>query len=230
MHTKQNAKMPDSELILNPGPYYMLIGTNPRFCKYMNYTMAAQKVATFVSQVYMSDNSPKYPYHNLDHTKAVVEHARQIGSYYNLSEEDLFILTTAAWFHDIGQLLGDAADHEQKSVLVLKNYLTHTELNLELIGVVANCILATQIGHKPILLPEKIICDADTWHFGTLYFRETEFLVQKEMEKRASTKFFNWHEKSLSMLEQHTFYTDYCKSILQQGKLENIEWLKSLAS
>ena len=158
----------------------------------------------------------------------MVEHAKQIGEFYKLNEKDIAIISIASWFHDIGQLSGDMLGHEERSVDFMKNYFTSTHAPEELMQPVQDCIMATKLGSSPVTLNEKILCDADTWHFGTPYFHETEFLMKKEMEIRTGKAPAHWHAGSLQLLKHHVFFTENAQLLLAKGKEDNIEWLEKL--
>ena len=194
----------------------------------MNYSALEENTGRFVTRVFESPQQVQLPYHNLEHTKAVTDHAKEIKLFYSLNEEDICIINIAAWFHDIGQLQGGMKDHEDRAVVIMNNYLKTMNASAAFIESAGNCIMATKYRTNPEALPEKIICDADTYHFGTLVFRETEFLIEKEMEIRTGQKFPQWHAGSLQLLKNHVFYTKYCQLLLAQGKQENIVWLESL--
>jgi hypothetical protein len=42
--------------------------------------------------------------------------------------------------------------------------------------------MATKRGSGPVSVAEKIICDADTYHFETFEFKRTDWLIKKEIE------------------------------------------------
>ena len=194
----------------------------------MKYSELEESAGRVAAGFFESPHQVRYPYHNLVHTKAVVDHAKEIAVFYALDEREICIISIAAWFHDIGQLCGEMEGHEERSRLIMNNYLSNTDASAGFIELAGNCIMATKCGSNPQSLAEKIVCDADTYHFGTLFFRETEFLVEKEMEIRTRKKFPQWHAGSLELLKNHIFYTEYCQLLLLQGKRENIAWLESL--
>ena len=194
----------------------------------MNYSALEENAGRFVAHVFESAQQVQFPYHNLAHTKAVVDHANEISTFYALNEEDICIVNIAAWFHDIAQLHGGMTDHEDRSVLIMNNYLRTMDASAAFIELAGYCVMATKYRANLKTLREKIICDADTYHFGTPVFRETEFLIEKEMEIRTGQKFPQWHEGSLQLLKDHVFFTEYCQLLLGPGKRENIEWLQSL--
>ncbi len=194
----------------------------------INYASLEVHAALYVIDLFSSLRKTPYPYHNLKHTQAVVSHAKEIASFYSLNEVDTCIISLAAWFHDIGQLTGDMEGHEERSISIMNDCLRKTNAPPEILESAARCILATKHGSHAETLNEKIVFDADTYHFGTALFRQTEFLVKREVEMRTGREFPDWHAKSLHLLKTHSFYTDYCRRLLQAGKEENIAWLELL--
>ena len=68
----------------------------------MNYTQLLEQVKQHVIHFFKTKGDQKFAYHNLSHTEAVVSNAAKIASHYQLGEKDIFIVMTAAWFHDSG--------------------------------------------------------------------------------------------------------------------------------
>jgi hypothetical protein len=92
---------------------------------------------------------------------------------------------------------------------------------------VASCILATKIPHDPKGRLEEIMCDADTYNFGTKEFRKTNKLIKKELALRGYTTLTNdWVNNTIELLERHKFYTTYCQVLLDEKKRKNLEWMK----
>ena len=184
------------------------------------------KAAEFVINLFESPNAPVYPYHNLQHTRNVVSHSEEMANHYRLNATDRFTVTIAAWFHDIGHLYGPMPGHEERGALIMEKYLAADAP--ELTPPIRNCILATKMPSHPANLLQQIICDADTYHLGTDYFRETDQLVRKEMAQRFGvTPAVHWKQKTLAFLRQHVFFTDYCQGLLNKKKQENIAWFEA---
>jgi predicted metal-dependent HD superfamily phosphohydrolase len=192
----------------------------------MKYSAVEAEIAGFVTSTFDSFPQTQFPYHNLTHTRSVVDHTKEIAAFYSLDPSDLFIVSAAAWFHDIGHLYGDIHGHEERGVGIMQNYLT--TLPRETVTSIGNCIMATKFPSTPHSLSEQIICDADTYHLGTDVFRTTDPLVEKEMEIRTGKKNCDWHKASLHFLQQHVFFTEYCRKLLNEGKRQNIVWLQSI--
>jgi hypothetical protein len=88
--------------------------------------------------------------------------------------------------------------------------------------------MATRAPRSPATLLEEIVCDADTYHFGTKEFKETNKLVLKELELKNGGRLDRQraYRDAIEMLEEHTFFTSYCKDLLEEPKQKNIKKLK----
>ncbi|HMI59504.1 MAG TPA: HD domain-containing protein [Puia sp.] len=194
----------------------------------MDYINLEKNAEAFVRKSFANSVDHQYPYHNLAHTVNVVEHVVEIGNFYEMRGENLAVIKVAGWFHDIGHLYGAYEGHEERGVVVMKGYMEQFKAPKEMIGRISECIIATKFPSHPGSLYEKILCDSDTYHFGTEYFRQTDVLVHQEMELRTGCAYPDWHKKSIWLLEHHQFFTPYCQELLEKGKQENLKWLRSL--
>jgi HD superfamily phosphodiesterase len=188
-----------------------------------------KEVEAHVKQLFHAYQESYLVYHNLSHTKKVVEHCGEIAAWYSLKEHDEIILYTAAWFHDTGHLFASASSHETESIVLLKIFLKDRDMPASDILDIEKCILSTRLPQQPTSLLEKILCDADLYHLGTEEFKITDTKVRREIELRNNTKIKNWKESSISFLESHEFFTDYCRQRLKEGKEKNILFLKQLS-
>lgn len=183
-----------------------------------------KKVAQHVTGLFEEYPHPNLLYHSLDHTKKVVERTQEIAAHYQLNESDMLTLYTAAWFHDTGHLFTDIATHEEKSIELMRSFMSHQSADEELIQNIEACIAVTRMPHEPKNLLQEIICDADTYHFGTNEFRKTNKLIKREYKLRnygAIT--LDWERNTLELLERHSFFTSYCQVLLADGKQKNVE-------
>ncbi len=182
-----------------------------------------KKVAQHVTGIFEEYHHPNLTYHNLEHTQKVVERVQEIAAHYQLSENDMLTLYTAAWFHDTGHLFSDIATHEEKSVELMKEFMEQNAVDPAVVRKTDECIRATRMPHAPGDLLEEIICDADTYHFGTKEFKRTNKLIRKEYKLRNySALLLDWEKNTLDLLERHQFFTSYCKNLLAEGKEQNI--------
>ncbi len=192
----------------------------------MTYKELLHTIETHVTACFKRDMPEHLYYHNLWHTQQVVSHCTEIAAHYSLAEEEEFKLIAAAWFHDAGQLYKPGLLHEEKSAQLMETFLDEYCSN-KVIEAIHQLILATRYPPAPVSLLEKIICDADTYHFGTPVFLQTDLLVKKELEAFIGHPVSQWKEKSIQLLQQHRFHTSYCQEKLKAGKQANIDHLKS---
>ncbi len=194
----------------------------------MNYTKLIEQVKQYVVHFFKAKEEQKFAYHNLSHTGSVVSNAAKIASHYQLGERDVFIITAAAWFHDIGYFTGGPADHEIRGADMAAGYLKEIGIDDETIWAVQQCIVATRMPQSPKNLNEQIICDADLYHFGTDHFAERNKLMRKEVEWRLGKKIAknDWRKNSVLFMEAHQYQTDYGKRLLQDKKNLNLKALK----
>ena len=184
------------------------------------------KIAAYVSKCFESDTTGNLIYHNLEHTKDVVGHSQEIATYYGLNKTETLDLIAAAWFHDIGYLYTTPAKHEEKGVEIMQ-YFLNKKCTKDNLAVIEKMILATKRSVQPHSLSEAILCDADTYHFGTKRFFITDAAVRQETELREGREIHDWRELSIRLLKSHQFYTSYCQERLNEGKQQNISMLES---
>jgi predicted metal-dependent HD superfamily phosphohydrolase len=193
----------------------------------MDYHNIYKKAESFVKDLFDQYATKDLLFHNFEHTENVVDRSKEITARFDLSENEQFIIYIAAWFHDTGHLLVDAAKHEIKSVELMKTFLIKYTVDEETIRQISDCILATRMPRNPQNLLQKILCDADTYHLGTKEFKATNKQLRKEYELRNIPEPpGGWRKGSLDFMLAHEYYTDYCKNLLTPGKMKNIERLR----
>src|SRR5687768_11829248 len=166
-------------------------------------------------------------YHNIGHTRKVVDRANEIAAHYELSERDITVLNIAAWFHDTGHLFTEPSAHEEKSIALMREWLEGKGDYTELGDEIEQAILATKLSTPPVGLVQEIIKDADTYHFGQPEFKKLDKLMKKEMGLRnLDIMVRDWQKNALTLLESHQFYTSYCKDLLEEGKQKNLARVK----
>ena len=192
----------------------------------MNNTIN-KKAGEHVTVLFEKMHNPNLVYHNLEHTKYVVQRTNEIATHYNLNEKELTISSLAAWFHDTGHLFTDASKHEEQSVEIMKKFMTENDNDPQLIAEIEGCILATKFPRHPQNLLQEIICDADTYHLGTKEFKEVNKKVFEEHLLRVGPESKEeWNKETLELLESHKYYTSYCRSLLEEKKQSNMKKLK----
>jgi Family of unknown function (DUF5706) len=195
----------------------------------MNYHELLKKVEDYVNLFFREHTDPNLFFHNLSHTSNVVDNTKQIADHYQLDDRAFFVVCAAACFHDTGQLIKSGEGHEDRSAELAQDYLTGIGVNEEDITAIKKCILATTMPQRPESLSEQIICDADLFNLGSNNFRDQNRLLRKEMEAVNNVKMDGaaWRASSISILEKHTYHTDYCRLLLDKTKAENLDRLKN---
>jgi HD-GYP domain-containing protein (c-di-GMP phosphodiesterase class II) len=192
----------------------------------MDYHKLEKRIEEYVTGLFEQMQSPALTFHNLDHTKNVVKRTKEIAGHYNISEKETLILFAAAWFHDTGHLFTDPKQHEEMSVDIMRKFMKDQSNDEALIHEIEGCILSTKPPRNPKTLLQEIICDADTYHLGTKDFKANNKNAIEEVRLRSAN--FNKNEftqKTIAMLEEHQFYTNYCKELLNEKKNRNLNKL-----
>jgi len=193
----------------------------------MNYLEVLDQARAHVFSLFHTKNDDRLVYHNLFHTEQVVQAVVKIANHYQLSDQDFFIVNTAAWFHDIGYLT-NFEQHEARGAESAEDFLKAKGLDPAVILQVTNCILATKMPQRPLGLLEQIVCDADLFHLGGDSFKERNKLMLKEAEACKGRKIdkTEWRLKTIALFEGHHYHTAYCQELLSAKKEMNLTELK----
>lgn len=192
----------------------------------MNYERLTEQLRAHVISYFAGNEKEQLTFHDISHTEAVAAATRQIAGHYQLSELDRFVVTAAAWFHDMGYCMrGTGKMHEQQSARLAAEFLLTAGVDNSTINQVENCILATRMPQHPATLPEQILCDADLFHLGTDEFSERNKQMRKEYEATHNVRISKgeWREGTIRLLQSHQYHTDYCRDLLSKKKQENLQ-------
>ncbi len=186
-----------------------------------------KKIEHYVTGLFETLQDDTLAFHNLKHTQNVVDRTKEIAGHYHVNEKEMLILYTAAWFHDTGYLFTEPSKHEVMSADVMKKFMQDHTNDTDLINEIEQCIMATKTPRHPNNLLQQIICDADTYNLGTKEFKDTNKRVLKETKlKSGEVDKKEFYTNTIKMLEQHEFYTTYCKDLLSATKELNMKKLK----
>jgi predicted metal-dependent HD superfamily phosphohydrolase len=177
---------------------------------------------------YLNKNVDKsFVYHNLTHTKSVVDNTQELIDGLKVDETQAQLLIIAAWFHDTGYAKG-VTNHEEESVVIATGFLNKHNVSEENINTICELILVTKMGNKPKNLGEQIICDADCGHIGSKNFEDLTELLRKEIEltQEESISEAEWLQENINFLsEHHRFHTTYAAENWQKRKGKNLSKL-----
>lgn len=187
------------------------------------------------SQEYAEDVLQKLPktftYHNLNHTRNVVQAAEEIGRNSGLSDDDLENVIIAAWLHDLGYDEHNNDHHEERSVNLADSLLKNWGAAAPRIEAIKKLIGATRMPQKPQTLTEQVLCDADLYHLSAKGILECSNQLREEFETFKNLKFDSdraWGEFNLGFLKEHHYFTTYGQQVLEERKKKNIKKLKKL--
>ncbi len=190
-----------------------------------------KKIEEYVKGLFEQMHAPALVFHNLEHTQNVVKRTQEIAGHYKVSENDMLVLFAAAWFHDTGHLFTEPSKHEEMSVDIMKKFMKDHDVDEKTINSIAECIMATKVPRNPNTLLEEIICDADTYHLGTKEFKETNRRAMEETRlKTGEMDPVKFDEGTISMLQDHRFYTAYARELQDKRKEKNLKKLTAKTS
>lgn len=192
----------------------------------MDYHKLYKKIGEYVTGLFEQMHSPALVFHNLEHTQNVVKRTQEIAGHYKLTEDEMLVLFTAAWFHDTGHLFTEPSKHEEMSCEIMRKYMKDHIEDEKIIVQVEECIMATKLPRNPKNLLQQIICDADTYHFGTKDFKNTNKRAFEERSLRSGdSDVAKFNQDTIDMLKTHQFYTNYAKELLNERKEKNMKKL-----
>jgi predicted metal-dependent HD superfamily phosphohydrolase len=193
----------------------------------MNYEMLISRAEDFVTKYMHEHVNPALLFHNISHTQSVVSITRQLAKHYELNDKEFFIVVAAAWFLNSGYCI-DVLNPEQTATELLGTCFNNSGVDGETIQSIKGCILAIKIPQHPQSRLEEIICDANSFHMGMEDFQKYNALRRKEIELLSNTTISksDWRKITIQLLENHVYYTDYCKEYFDKSKADNLEQLK----
>ncbi len=185
------------------------------------------EVKDFITNLFKEKLPENLSYHDLDHTQYVADQARIIGQESGLTDEELDIVLTAAWFHDIGFIFS-TEDHESESQKIAREYLSSKAVPGEIIDRVHQCIEATRMpqdsGND---LLRAVVCDADMSYLSEDFYLERTMLLRAEWNNISEGKIKkkDYYIETIELFNNHRYFTDYGKHKLTPGKLKNFQLL-----
>lgn len=193
-----------------------------------NYDFLLKKTEEYVTGLLVRCVPNYLKFHNIDHTREVVDAAKIIGQETGLTDEEMLVVLLAAWFHDSGFIVRYEG-HEDESKRLAKEFLEKQQVKTEIINRVLNCIEATKMPQSPESLEAKVLCDADLFHLSQEYFFDRTYFILEERNNRqpaAETSEFEYLEETLMFFKMHVYQTTYAQEVLEAGKKKNQKKLK----
>lgn len=187
------------------------------------------KAEEFVITQLSTGLSPTLYYHNLHHTRDVVEAADRIARAEGITDpESLGLLKTAALYHDIGFLV-TYDGHESVGCDYVRQILPSFGYSSAQIEIIMGLILATRVPQSPQTRLEQILCDADLDYLGRDDFSLTAHLLYEELKARDRvTDEAAWNRIQVIFLESHRYWTSTAIATRQSVKQQHSRTLRAL--
>lgn len=170
-------------------------------------------------------------YHSLQHTRdEVAPAAERLALAEGVNGEDLLLLRTAAYFHDLGFIVR-REEHEQAGAQIAAEALPAFGYSPRQIQAICGMIMATRIPQSPVTLTEQILADADLDTLGS-----EQFWIQSKklrMENEAldgPMSDVEWYQTQLVFLENHRYWTASARAQREPRKQEYLAQLRELLS
>jgi ligand-binding sensor domain-containing protein/class 3 adenylate cyclase/predicted metal-dependent HD superfamily phosphohydrolase len=185
----------------------------------INYYKAEQHIL----QLLKKGLSDKLHYHSIEHTKDVVRSIERIALMEGVTDEGLFLLKTAATYHDAG-FVEEYEKNEPIGARLASEILPKYGYTPEHIETIKSLIYVTQLPHNPKNKLEEIMCDADLDYLGRDDFHEIADRLCRELKEHGKISGHRaWDEIQVKFLEKHTYFTDTSKRTRQEKKTKNLE-------
>ncbi len=162
-------------------------------------------------------------YHNVQHTKDVVEAVQHLCKSENVTERECLLLSTAAAFHDAG-FVEEYDDHEEHSCKIARACLPQFNYRNDEIEIICELIMVTKPPQLPKNLLEQILCDADLLYLGTeKYHQIAEELFKEFSYKGIVRDRYEWDERQKQFLKTHRYFTKTAALEYNKKKEENLK-------
>jgi len=192
--------------------------------------LIAQNAEAFIKELFEKKIQDNLPYHDTIHTEYVVGCARLIARNSGLSDEEINLVTVAAWFHDSGFIVRSSG-HEEESQKIAREFLLSEGVEEASIKKVLRCIKATEMPQNPgrdILA--QIVCDADMAYLSEDFYIKRTNLLRKEWniesEKKLTRKAY--YKETIEMFKNHKYHTEYAIKEFSPGKTDNFKLLHKM--
>lgn len=178
-----------------------------------------QQAELHISNILNTELSPDNYYHNIIHTRRVVQMAVELAQHEQRSEQETALLQLAAWFHDIGYV-NTEENHEAESAKIAVEYLTEKGLPPTETETVKQLILATKKEAEPKTDLEKIMKDADCAHLASNDFFDISENLRTEINLKTDKNISetDWLLLNSEFLGKHKFHTQYALKNWQPKK------------
>lgn len=172
---------------------------------------------------------PALCYHSVAHTRdEVVPAAERLAAMEGFGGEDLLLLRTAAYFHDLG-FIERRAGHELAGVRIAAAALPGFGYAPAQVATVGGLIMATRLPQLPATPLEAILADSDLDMLGRDDFLLLNRMLRAELAAYgAAYSDADWYAQQGAFVREHRYWTASARGLRAEGKGRNIRALAAL--
>lgn len=166
--------------------------------------------------------SPKLLYHSINHTIDVTQAVERIALMEGITDEDLFLLKSAATYHDAG-FVERYDKNEEIGIRMAREILPKYGYTQAQLDIIDGLIKSTEIPQSPKTHLEQIMCDADLDYLGRDDFHVIADYLRRELREHGKLNSDRmWDEIQIKFLNQHTYFTASAIKLRQAKKEKHI--------
>lgn len=185
------------------------------------------KAERHIMKILETQLSPKLLYHSINHTIDVTKAVERLAIMEGITDEDLFLLKSAATYHDAG-FIEKYEKNEEIGMRLAREILPKYGYTQEQIDVIDGLIKATEIPQTPQSHLQQIMCDADLDYLGRDDFHDIADLLRRELREHGKLNSDKmWDEIQVKFLTAHTYFTKSAIKLRQEKKMRHIEEIKA---
>ncbi len=170
--------------------------------------------------------SSKLHYHSVIHTKDVCKSIERIALMEGVTDECLFLLKSAATYHDAG-FIEQYDNNEANGARLAEEILPQYGYSAEHIQQIKELIYVTAIPHEPKNNLEEIMCDADLDYLGREDFHKIADKLRIELREYGKINSDRkWDEIQVAFLTNHKYFTKTAKEMRGVMKAKHLEEIK----
>ncbi len=203
---------------------------NEKFKKYVDLHLYSsinyKKAERHIMKILKEKLPNNLYYHGIHHTYDVVEAVERIALLEGITGEEMFVLKSAATYHDAG-FVEQYAKNEPIGIRMSREILPLYGYTPEQVTDVEKLIYATIIPHNPQSHLQEIICDADLDYLGRDDFHQIADTLRLELHEREIVGDKRaWDEMQIKFLTMHKYFTKSAIKLRQVKKDKHIEEIK----
>ena len=180
------------------------------------------KAERHIMKILEDELSTKLLYHSINHTIDVTQAVERIAIMEGITDEDLFLLKSAATYHDAG-FIERYDRNEEIGIKMARDILPKYGYTEEQLDIIDGLIKSTEIPQSPKNHLEQIMCDADLDYLGRDDFHVIADCLRRELREHGKLNSDRqWDEIQIAFLNQHTYFTKSAIRLRQEKKVKHI--------